>query len=592
MKRVRIIVAFVMCVFMFGAMAADVCGFTINNDNYKPLSQYPGIKSFDFSVTPVRENIAAGSMVDPEYAFRIYSTAVDEYFGNTSTYTNNGTEYKGFLLKNNAKGKCGVRYNKLFRYQDDWIDVKTTYMNWNAKDESVAFVCGGFCKVNWKSIYYVRLKHEFFKAGTNQRVKIKGFFTYYDIDNNQGIGLYPSEITKLWRNRNGSYVKYQTTEEGYLFLKDCNGADIPMPSSSGYDPVEAAKVTFAYQFEGTTHTQYILDGSPDNSFNVIKFKDSKEIPSAIPAEDSEMIRKGVSTADGDFEEQNSVRSWNGEWQYRVAALVPMETEAGNFLDAFKFTDQIDFCLEVTNVKILRGAGTDVTSKFNISVTNNKIVASAKNMNDKTFYGYMYYMLVDVRPAVTEEEMRAHGHFTDDFTAVIHNRGRISYTDGRGTENIDTNQTKTNMIFPYEADITITKRIRKDDLYWDHGTPSFVIRLAGTRLVDREEVEYHKVITFSPDYAGEQGSGEYLERSVTFAGVQEGSYICEEYGTARYKLDSLTDLAGCTAKQGDGGKPYLAVTVDDDSLRKATFVNTKKNWDQYSDSQCVVNRIAE
>ena len=576
--------AFVLGFMLLVSVPMQAEGFTINSGTYYDMSTYPGIKQFNYATTPVRETIPEDVMVDPEYTFRVGDKTIDEYFGTTGTLTKNGKTYKGVYLNKNRKGQCGVRYNKLFQYQDDWIDVKTTYVDWGVSDETKAFVQGGFCGVSWTCLQFIRLRHEFFKAGTNTPIDIKGFFTYTDVDDSQGIGLLPAEVRGLWTNKNGSDIKYKQTEEGYLFIKDSTGALVD--SSMGAE--RTARVVFSYAFEGTRHDQFILYGKTNTSMNYIGFEAAKKIPSGIPQEDSELIRKQVCTDSGEYEESNALRSWNAEWQYRIAALVPLETEEGNLLDGFRFTDEVDQCIEITGVKILRGAGTDVTDHFDIQIDDHKVVATAEDIHTSSFSGYTYYMLLDVKVSVPEEKMKKHGHFTDDYTAVFKNTATISYADGNGELNRTTNETTTEVIFPYKADITITKRIKTADLYWDHGQPSFIIRLTGKEKSTGEDVEYNRAVTFDRAFLEEYGQDkEFIERSVVFQGVVEGTYKCSECGSNRFTLDSITDVDGGTAQED-----HATFTVSDSSKKSATFINVKNNWGDFSDSGIVINKLGK
>ena len=577
-------VAFVLLAGAFAGAAESVLGFTINGGNYQAMTTYPGIKKFDYATTPVRENIPEDARVDPEYTFRITDNRVDEYFGTIGTRDWEGNQIKGVYLSQNTKGRCGVRYNKLFRYQDDWIDVKTTYVDWHVTDNAKAFVNGGFCYTRWTCCDYIRLRHEFFISGTDTPVNVKGFLTYTDIDAMQGLGLLPSEVRGLWTNKNGTEVKYKTTEEGYLFIKDCSGnlVDLSMGQATN------ARYTFSYAFEGTTHDQFILLGKGGAGLNFIGFESSKIVPSNIPGEDSELIRKQVSAAGDEYEESNRLRSWNAEWQYRIAALVPMETEEGNLLDGFSIKDEVDECLEISNVKILRGAGSDVTDSFDISVDGNKVEAISTDIHNKASTGYTYYMLLDVKAVASEEEIRQHGHFIDDYTALFKNTATVTYTDGSGTYERKTGETETEIVFPYKADITITKKIKTSDIHWDHGVPSFIIKLSGVLKENDEEVEYNKVVTFSREQLGQgqnqnPNGSEYVTASVTFNDVAEGTYSCSENKTLRYDLSKITDVVGGTAE-----RDYAQFVVDDCSDRSATFFNAKANWNDYSDSECVIN----
>ncbi len=583
-KVIAAVKALVLACMLFATVPTQADAFTINSGTYKDMTTYPGIKQFNYAATPVRETIPEDVMVDPEYTFRVGDKTIDEYFGTIGTLSKNGKTYKGVYLNKNRKGQCGVRYNKLFQYQDDWIDVKTTYVDWGVSDETKAFVQGGFCGVSWTSLQFIRLRHEFFKAGTNTPIDIKGFFTYTDVDDSQGIGLLPSEIKGLWTNKNGSDIKYKQTEEGYLFIKDSTGALVD--SSMGAE--RTARVVFSYAFEGTHHDQFILYGKTNTSMNYIGFEAAKKIPSGIPQEDSELVRKQVCVDGGEYEESNTLRSWNAEWQYRIAALVPLETEEGNLLDGFSITDEVDPCLDITGVKILRGAGTDVTDKFNIQTDDHKVIATAEDIHTSGFTGYTYYMLLDVKVSVPEEEMREHGHFTDDYTAVFKNTATISYADGNGDYDRTTNETTTEVKFPYKADITITKRIKTSDIYWDHGQPSFIIRLTGKEEATGEDVEYNRAVTFDRAFLEENGQNqEYIERSVVFQNVVEGTYKCFECSTNRYKLSDVTDVVGGSAQDN-----FATFTVSDSSKKSATFTNVKNDWGDFSDSGIVINKLGK
>ena len=117
-------------------------------------------------------------------------------------------------------------------------------------------------------------------------------------------------------------------------------------------------------------------------------------------------------------------------------------------------------------------------------------------------------------------------------------------------------------------------------------PSFSINLRGTLRETQEEVEYNKAVTFSKDYVEENNkSSEYVTASVVFKDVVEGSYLCGEKETMRYGASKITDVVGGTIEENQA-----KFVVDDSSDRRATIINTKTNWNDYSDSQCIVNKF--
>ena len=405
--------------------------WTINGGSYRSLSSYEGIKTFDYAATPVRESVLPQNMVGAEYSFKTGSKDIDEYFGVTKDFVRGDEVYKGFYLNKNSKGKCGVRYNKLFQYGDTWVDVKTTYMNWKVSNSSKAFVYGGFCKIRWIHVNWIKLKHEFFVAGTNEPIEVKGFFTFADVDDNQGFILTPAEIGDFWVNSAGTTINYKK-EDGLLIIKDGAKKAIPSLGQPGYDKAIAAKATFSYTFSGKAHNQYILDGNNDSSFNIIEFESAKAIPSNIPSAGPPSVEKTVSDEDESDVHENTILQRDEEWTYQVAGAVPLETETGNFYYSFAFYDQIDENLEIKEITIIRGAGTDVTDNFEISTEGNLITAQARNVKTDSFYGYTYFLnvRVGIRPDAVE--------VPEEFV----NRAKVIYEDGNGTYERDTNEVKT------------------------------------------------------------------------------------------------------------------------------------------------------
>ena len=452
--------------------------FTVNGGSYKALTAYPGVKTFNYAVKPVRENLVASDMVEPEYSFKTGSKAVDEYFGSTASYTDrSGTKRKGFYLNKNSKGKCGVRYNKLFQYNNTWVDVKTTFTNWSLKDKKKAFAAGGFCKIWWTNVKWLKMKHEFFLSGTNTPIQVNGFFSFSDVDDAQGLAIPSGQMKKLWVNSKGTILKYKKEDD--LLLIKSDDVLIPNQGTANYSPAKAAKAMFSYQFSGKSHTQYVLDGNADGSDNVIGFDAAKYIPSMIPPPKPPSIEKSISDQDESDVSFNTVPSIRDTWTYTLNGLVPLETEPGNFYEGFFMDDMLDSCLEIRDVGIYKNKSTDVSGQFAINVSGQTVSAMAKTCASASFYGCNYQMriVVGVKNGATQELLRNHGHYDSGRDAFcFSNTGRVVYRVGGSETARATNAVTTEIPRPA---LSIAKETSKKE--YRVGDPiDYTVKITQTR----------------------------------------------------------------------------------------------------------------
>ncbi|MDY3012917.1 MAG: SpaA isopeptide-forming pilin-related protein [Clostridiales Family XIII bacterium] len=477
-NRQAILLMALIAVLLLPCMPQQASAFTINGGSYKALISYPGVKTFNYAVKPVRENLIAADMVDPEYSFKTGSKAVDEYFGSTATYTDrSGTKRKGFYLNKNSKGKCGVRYNKLFQYNNTWVDVKTTFTNWSLKDKKKAFAAGGFCKIWWTNVKWLKMKHEFFLSGTNTPVQVNGFFSFSDVDDAQGLAIPNGQIKKLWVNSKGTILKYKKEDD--LLLIKSDDVLIPNLGTANYSPAKAATATFSYQFSGNSHTQYVLDGNADGSDNVIGFDAAKYIPSMIPQPKPPAIEKTVSDQDEKDVSNNIVPTIRDAWTYTLNGLVPLETEPGNFYQGFSMNDTLDSCLEIQDVHIYKNKSEDVSGQFTINISGPTVSAAAKNCSTASFYGCNYQLRITagIKSGATEEILRNHGHYDSGRGALrFSNTGRVVYQAG-GSQTVRTTNTVTTEI-PLPV-LSITKETSKKE--YRVGDPiDYTVRVTQTK----------------------------------------------------------------------------------------------------------------
>ncbi|GEM_PF-5965134 len=294
---------------------------------------------------------------------------------------------------------------------------------------------GGFPRIDMFNIGDLQLKTEFFKAGTTTPINIKSNVTYADIDGWQCMSFrtsttdytYAASNTRLLYTRDQSSAGYW-----YATFSDPIGGNI-----EGYDPAYAARhaVSFAYNGDrfytvygsGQQKGKATKEGNgwkvePDHNPGHASGRDSffgtSQYSMVIPKPsapqkfvmDKDEPTRGAEDKDYDviskYSEENYLPTKNElektieSFRYVVAQQVPggMGThDAGGFTyDTFTLEDQVDNALIIdeSSIAVYRDHfGTDngpanVTDGFNISVSGNKITASAKSslLNDNTFYG--------------------------------------------------------------------------------------------------------------------------------------------------------------------------------------------------------------
>lgn len=616
MHGCMLVLMVLLCVALASSEAA---AFSINGGTYKTLTSYDGIKTFDYSAASVREKLISADMVDAAFSFKTASKAVDEWFGKTDTYhTKDGTVQKGFYLDRNTKGKCGVRYNRLFQYNSIWVDVKTTYTNWSLKDNARAFAQGGFCKVWWTNVKWLKMKHEFYISGTNTPIEVKGFFTYADVDDAQGIGIPAGQIQKLWVNAKGTILKYKK-EDGITLIRS-DDIIIPNKNHEDYSAAKAAKAMFSYEFSGKIHTQYILDGNADSSENVIGFDAAKYIPSRIPSAAPPAIEKTVSDQDEKNVKSNQVSHKKQEWTYTINGLVPLETEKGNFYRGFTFEDLIDECLEIQSVRVMKNETQDVTGQFTVNTAGQKITASSKEYGSATFYGCNYQLKITVKmkETVSLEMLKKHGHYSSETQEIMFkNSGMVIYRDGNGSYEKKTNTVETHILLPQleirkESDKTIYKtgdRVQYRILVTQtrKGTTAMNIRIcdiipqelifkeetleaSGVKGIQQETYEDHFLVTIPQLSYGEQVIIDY-EAEVRRTDVDK-QVINEAEASADW-IDPVRDIQKITVspfgiegvkrwddqQDQDGIRPQqlkVQLIADGEKIR-STVTDAEKNW---------------
>ena len=136
-------------------------------------------------------------------------------------------------------------------------------------------------------------------------------------------------------------------------------------------------------------------------------------------------------------------------------------------------------------------------------------------------------------------------------------------------------------------ITVTKRIKAEDINFSNGNPSFVFCMTGTDI-DSEKHEYNRIVTFTEDYvANNTGEDGYVSQTVTFSGFKAGNYEVHEEETSRYEFESITNVENGTI---DGQAVDFDMVNNEDGC--CTYTNRNYEAQYFSHTSGVSNVLKE
>lgn len=331
-----------------------------------------------------------------------------------------------------------------------------------------------------------------------------------------------------------------------------------------------------------------------------------------------MPTKSVSDSDEMRVVENHCRNVMDTWTYRVSQVVPVM--AGNFggYDQFELIDEVEDCMEIKSVKVeqvykdritgVADAGTDVSSWFNISTTNNRVVAALKAKGyeaNKEFYGRpqakeLSYELVvevglkgvdnwesmtDAEKTALENVWKSHGHYNTTETTITEYNTAQRIIDGDART---TNRTTTVVDLSTDANGTPGLAITKDVNRYEHQVGDIVsytvtvwntnpkadtagFKVWDTTLPDSMELDFDsvKVTGISSDNytLTKQGNGWVLKSKGTYA-LPYGTKIVITYD-AKALIPSNGTLVDNTASA-------TAIGIPEKSDSEQVYINSPKN----------------
>lgn len=145
--------------------------------------------------------------------------------------------------------------------------------------------------------------------------------------------------------------------------------------------------------------------------------------------------------------------------------------------------------------------------------------------------------------------------------------------------------------PIVCKVTVTKQVKKSDLYSGHGDGVFTFKLQGTSspFDYANKAAYFGTITFSGSETA--NSSGYVTKSYTFE-VPIGKYTLSEMDATGYTC-SLSSTSGTNNGNNTATLNFTSVTSSSDSNAKATttFTNTKTDWEDLRHTTSVTNHFS-
>ena len=128
-------------------------------------------------------------------------------------------------------------------------------------------------------------------------------------------------------------------------------------------------------------------------------------------------------------------------------------------------------------------------------------------------------------------------------------------------------------------ITVNKKIHDTNYYEPFGNPTAIFKCEGDDVLGNHHIYYKSVTLDAPKLLGR-----YYKGSVTFNDLPAGEYTITEEDTMRYKVKEITEVS----ENGLINSESVRFELVNHANGTATYENEISRWDNYSDTECVVN----
>ena len=353
---------------------------------------------------------------------------------NTSLLTPT-TALNSSLLNDSVKNALGITYEGVKTYDGQTIDIKATVVDFETQIDSskpdrlpvIRYDINKISIVVW-GVKWIKVKYDFFKSGTTTPVSIKANTTYYDIDDLQGVttdntnkGLYATSNCLLKVN----------TVAGNKYIFEGNSTE-----DSSNEPTYG----FTEIFEGSSISR--IYSFPSLAYGIIEHSANAVVPSELPKP-----IKSVSKSSVNLDEN---------FTYTIKQSIP-KTNSENYYKSFSIEDTFEAPLEIkaSNVTITDSSENDVSDKFNIAVSGQKLTVSLINASDSSLYDKTY--IIKVKTKIKEDADLS--TYKQGYNYEIPNSAVLKYVD---STNASHSENSNEVKVKYEPKYTVTVHHYKEN----------------------------------------------------------------------------------------------------------------------------------
>lgn len=135
-------------------------------------------------------------------------------------------------------------------------------------------------------------------------------------------------------------------------------------------------------------------------------------------------------------------------------------------------------------------------------------------------------------------------------------------------------------------LTIKKDISKEDIYFAHGTPTFLFKISGMDYLGEKQTYYASIQFTEEDIKNNRydTDGTYIQKNIQLQDINAGNYEVSEINVSRYSQVEITDIQGGIIS---GEIAKINMDGQDASL---TFVNERNRYDLYTHNDLKINHF--
>lgn len=485
--------------------------------------------------------------------------------------------WEGYWMRDDSRYRIRTFQTGVFFNLGYTSDVRFRHLNEQDAHTNMNFYLVGLTRLE--------VDVEFVYAGTDEPVDVKGHLTSIDLDAMQAMS-YSGAIDRV----EIAESSLEDSPEGEPFLsirKDASIGDqieagryaISATGSDGYYQRGLVGAYFDTAGEKPLHVTFVAPWSGKHAANtgpdsmaISFFALTPEYVANPPATSLAEVEKTADRKSAAIEEPIA---------YRIDVTFPVEgitCRMGYRYPSLSVADDIDEHLSVDpeSLVVLRnGVPAEGVGSFSRNGTNGTVA-------------------FDFSEKLLESEPCEGQTFSIGFTATAHTMPPADSEGRRRVANAATiaigddaelaaDPVWVDILPRQPRDVTVEKRVRADEVYWNHGEPTFLFELEGVDETGKERA-FVRLVRIEEGLRAD-ASGDIAATAV-FQDVPAGVYTLRERDALRYRVAAIET-------SGEVGEDGASVSFDlaEDESPYAIFSNEKTSNYGGSDVASVVNSFA-